>query len=81
MLRVSGHGPHGFAFTLPPLLMLPDGSPPPPSQHIQVPKRIKGVIQMECKNFNNIKPNDSAWDQKKKKGAFFSEREGEGTRW
>ena len=26
---------------------------------------------MECKNFNNIKPNDSAWDQKKKKGDFF----------
>ena len=43
----------------------------PPSQHIQVPKRIKGIIQMECKNFNNIKPNDSAWDQKKKKGDFF----------
>ena len=79
MLRVSGHGLHGFAFTLPPLFMLPDGPPPPNIFKCQ--KELKGLYKWSAKTLTILSRMTRRGIKKRKRGIFFSEREGEGTRW
>ena len=69
MLRVSGHGLHGFAFTLPPLFMLPDGSPPPNIFKCQ--KELKGLYKWSAKTLTILSRMTQRGIKKRKRGLFL----------
>ena len=69
MLRVSGHGPHGFAFTLPLLFMLPDGSPPPNIFKCQ--KELKGLYKWSAKTLTILSQMTQRGIKKRKRGLFL----------